>query len=87
MNRVFEIFDTSLRKYIDQRCDALDTSLRKHVSDECEKVETKLLTAFHNWASPVDTRLRSHTAVLRALDLEQEALADRIAKLERPDAA
>mgnify|MGYP003333530324 CR=1 FL=1 len=47
-----------------------------------EAVETKLLTAFHQWASPVDTRLRAHSAAIRALEVEQEALRDRVDKLE-----
>ena len=47
-----------------------------------EATETRLLTEFHKWASPIDMRLRSHSATLRALDLEQEALADRVTKLE-----
>jgi hypothetical protein len=36
-----------------------------------EHVETNLLTEFHKWASPVEMRVRSHSAALRALDLEQ----------------
>jgi hypothetical protein len=34
-----------------------------------EKVETALLTEFHKWASPVITRLRSHSDALRTMDL------------------
>ncbi len=51
-------------------------------ADRLEATETRLLTEFHKWASPIDMRLRSHSATLRALDLEQEALADRVTKLE-----
>ena len=58
---------------------------RRWIGEQLERVETKLLTAFHNWASPVDTRLRAHSAALRALDVEQEALQDRVEKLERPN--
>jgi hypothetical protein len=43
--------------------------------DEIERVETRLLTEFHKWASPAEARLRSHTAALRALDLEHEAIS------------
>jgi hypothetical protein len=39
-----------------------------------EKTETALLTEFHKWASPVITRLRSHSDALRTMDLELEAL-------------
>lgn len=52
-----------------------------------EAMETKLLTAFHSWASPMEARQRAHTATLRAIDLELEAVQDRVKKLERPDAA
>ena len=55
----------------------------KHwISEQLEKLETKLLTDFHKWASPIDARLRTHTAAIRAVDLEMEALQERIAKLE-----
>jgi hypothetical protein len=47
-----------------------------------EKVETALLTEFHKWASPVITRLRSHSDALRTMDLELEALQGRVEKLE-----
>lgn len=61
--------------------DAL-AELRTEMKADLEKVETNLLTAFHQWASPVDMRMRAHNATLRALDAEQEALADRVKKLE-----
>jgi hypothetical protein len=41
-----------------------------------------LLTAFHSWASPLEARQRTHAAALRAIDLEMEALSERVAKLE-----
>ncbi|HUE04069.1 MAG TPA: hypothetical protein VMR62_31255 [Bryobacteraceae bacterium] len=44
------------------------------LDERLERVETKLLTAFHQWASPIEARLRTHVATLRALDLEMEAL-------------
>lgn len=53
---------------------------------ELERVETALLTEFHKWASPVETRQRSHAAALRALDVEMESLNDRIKQLEGPPA-
>ena len=52
--------------------------------EELERVETNLLTEFHKWASPIDARLRTHTAMLRAIDLEMESMSDRIQKLEGP---
>jgi hypothetical protein len=49
---------------------------------DLERVETRLLTEFHKWASPVENRQRSHAAAIRALDVEMEALGDRVQKLE-----
>ena len=68
--------DEDLKAYLEE----METRLNTRI----ERVETKLLTAFHDSASPVEMRVRSHSAVLRALDLEQESLADRVTKLERP---
>lgn len=55
---------------------------KQWIGEQLERIETTLLTEFHKWASPADARLRSHTAALRALDLEVEALSDRVQKLE-----
>ena len=49
---------------------------------QVEQVVTSLLTEFHRSASPVEARQRSHTAALRAFDLEMESLSDRVNKLE-----
>ena len=49
-----------------------------------ERVETTLPTEFHKWASPLEARMRTHAATLRAIDLEMEALSDRVTKLEPP---
>jgi hypothetical protein len=51
--------------------------------EQLERVETSLLTEFHKWASPVEMRQRTHSAALRAIDMEMEALDDRVQKLER----
>ncbi len=58
--------------------------------EDLERVETRLLTEFHKWASPMDSRVRSHTAVIQALDQELEYWKQRVEKLERksgPEAA
>jgi hypothetical protein len=52
------------------------------ITDQLRTVETSLLTEFHKWASPSEARQRTHTAALRAIDLEMEALSERVAKLE-----
>ena len=57
---------------------------RYATKEDLERIETNLLTAFHSWASPTEARLRTHTAMLRAIDLEMEVLSNRISKLEDP---
>ena len=51
---------------------------------DIERVETALLTEFHKWASPAEARARTHTATLRAIDLEMEVLQRTDAKTRRP---
>jgi len=51
---------------------------------QLERIETNLLTEFHKWAAPSEARQRTHTATLRAIDLEMEVLSERIGKLEDP---
>jgi hypothetical protein len=52
------------------------------ITEQLRTVETSLLAEFHKWASPSEARLRTHTATLRAIDLEMESLSERVAKLE-----
>jgi len=59
----------------------------KHwITDQLERVETRLVSEFHRWTSPVELRVRSHSAALRAMDVEMEAAQDRIKKLEGGEA-
>jgi len=55
---------------------------KQWILEQLEHVETKLLTEFHRWASPTEMRVRSHSAVLRMLDIELESLGERVTKLE-----
>jgi hypothetical protein len=55
---------------------------KQWIRAELERVETSLLTEFHKWASPLEARVRTHSAALRAIDLEMEALDSRVKKLE-----
>ena len=55
---------------------------KRWIRELMEGMETRLLTAFHDWASPMDARVRSHAAVLRALDVGYDELRDRVKKLE-----
>ena len=55
--------------------------------EQLGKVETNLLTAFQQWASPMETRMRTHAAPIKAVDAEMEYHDNRIKKLEgRPPA-
>ena len=67
---------------LEARMDQKLESLEARMDQKLEHLETKLLTAFHNWASPMEARLRSHSALLRALDLDIEQLDERLKKLE-----
>ncbi|HEX4309159.1 MAG TPA: hypothetical protein VHZ25_03975 [Acidobacteriaceae bacterium] len=53
------------------------------VAERIERVETTLLTEFHKWASPVEMRIKTHTATLRAIDVELENVSDRVTRLEQ----
>jgi hypothetical protein len=55
---------------------------KEWINGQLEGLETRLLTEFQKWASPNEARLRTHTAALRAIDLELEAVSDRVTKLE-----
>jgi hypothetical protein len=70
------------KQWINQRREEDRQWISELLDERLDRVETKLLTAFHQWASPMEARLRTHAAALRALDLEMEALDDRVKKLE-----
>ena len=61
---------------------ALTDEDKQWILEQLERVETTLLTEFHKWASPVEMRVRSHSAALRAMDVEMESLGERMKKLE-----
>jgi hypothetical protein len=56
--------------------------INSQLDTKLERLETTLLTEFQKWASPNEARVRTHTAALRAIDLELEAVSDRVSKLE-----
>ena len=53
-------------------------NLEARLLERIELTETRLLTAFHQWASPMEARVKSHSSLLRALDLELESSLDAI---------
>jgi hypothetical protein len=85
MDQELKQFLTQIAEHQDARMEALEqklAALETRLDAKIEKVETTLLTEFQKWASPTDARLRTHSAALRAIDLEMEALSDRVQKLE-----
>jgi hypothetical protein len=68
---------------LDARLEAMDAKFA--TKQDLERVETNLLTEFHKWASPAEARAKTHTAAIRAIDLEMEALTERVQKLEKHD--
>ena len=67
---------------IDERFAEMEERLNKRLEERIEKAETTLLTEFHKWASPAEMRAKSHALAIRAMDLELEALTERVQKLE-----
>jgi hypothetical protein len=61
---------------------SLTTADKDWITEQLRTLETSLLTEFHKWASPSEARQRTHAAALRAIDLEMEALSERVSKLE-----
>ena len=61
---------------------SLDNEDKQWIREQLERVETTLPTEFHKWASPLEARQRTHSAALRALDLEMVQMDDRVKKLE-----
>lgn len=55
---------------------------RHRMAEQLEKLETKLLTAFHGWSEPAAVRIRSHSAEIRAIQVDLESLQDRVKNLE-----
>jgi hypothetical protein len=72
---------SSMEQRLLDRIEASGTALERRVVDRLETFETKLLTAFHDWARPVEIRLRTLPMLEERLGL----LEERISKIERGD--
>ena len=83
--RLLEDHMVSMEARLSARIDSVELGLKGYVDQRCERVETTLLTEFHKWAGPLDMRVKSHSAAIRAMDLELESLSGRVQKLENPD--
>jgi polyhydroxyalkanoate synthesis regulator phasin len=82
--------DQDLKQYLDDnfaRIDARFAEAESRVNDRIERVETTLLTEFHKWASPAEARVKSHHSAIHSLDVEVEALKQRVAELEKKKAS
>jgi hypothetical protein len=72
-------------KFADINTRFADINARFGTKQDLERVETSLLREFHKWASPAEARARTHTAAIRAIDLEIEAITERVQKLENQE--
>lgn len=61
---------------------ALTDEDKQWIDARLEAVETKLLTAFHQWASPLEGRVRRHRDGIHDLEVELDALSGRVKALE-----
>lgn len=76
--------DAELRQHLnamEQRLGKEMVEMEQRLVDRIEGVETKLLTAFHDWARPVEIRLRTLPMIEERLGL----LEERVSKMERGD--
>lgn len=62
------------KQWISEQIAASEQRVTERLTERLERVETNLLTEFHKWASPVEMRQRTHSAAIRAIDAEMEAL-------------
>jgi len=74
--------EARLSNRFEGKLDAVEARINDRTARAIEDSATKLLTAFHEWASPTDQKIRSHREALRALDLQIEEIASRVKKLE-----
>ena len=70
-------------KFSEMHARFADMDAKFATKQDLERVETTLLTEFHKWASPAEARAKTHTAAIRAIDLEMEGLTERVQKLEK----
>ena len=72
--------DPELRQHLNAMEQRM-VEMEQRLVDRIEAVETKLLTAFHDWARPVEIRLRTLPMMEERLGL----LEERVSKIERGD--
>ena len=78
IDKAIQASEQRMLTYIDKAIQASE----ERVTEQMRNIETTLLTEFQKWASPVDMRLKTHTATLRAVDAEIEYLSGRVKDIE-----
>ena len=53
--------------------------------EEMRQIETNLLTAFHNWARPMEIRQRNASTTVSAFDERISLVEERVSILERKE--
>ena len=75
--------ETRIYGNIGERLQAIEAKMATLATRaELTDMETKLLTAFHQWASPAESRMRSNRVALREFDIVLESIEARLRKLE-----
>jgi hypothetical protein len=73
---------TASEERLSTRMIAAVTASEERLVERMRDTETTLLTEFHKWASPIDTRVRGLSSMLRAVDADLEYFQERLKKLE-----
>jgi hypothetical protein len=80
--------DGELKQYLEAleahltRTDESLKAMEDRLIERIRDTETTLLTEFHKWASPVDSRVRALSSMVRTFDADLEYIQDRLKKLE-----
>jgi hypothetical protein len=76
--------DQELKRYLDDNFARIDERFEKCATKEdLERVETKLLTAFYDWARPMELRVTGVTNSVHAFDERLSLMERRVFELER----
>jgi len=82
LKQYLEAMEQRLMKGTEERITAAVTASEERLIERIRDTETTLLTEFHKWASPIDTRVRGLSSMLRAVDADLEYFQERLKKLE-----
>jgi len=82
LKQCLEAMEQRLMKGTEERITAAVTASEERLIERMRDTETTLLTEFHKWASPIDTRVRGLSSMLRAVDADLEYFQERLKKLE-----